>query len=127
MTPATFRANFPEFSCTQDYPDSTIEFWFTVADGLLNPERWANLYEYGTQLIVAHHLAIASRDQQAAHSGGIPGTVQGVQSSKSVDKVSVSYDTKAVTNENEAFWNMTTYGIRLSHLSRMVGAGGVQL
>lgn len=127
MTPATFRANFPEFSCTKNYPDSAVEFWFTVADGLLNFDRWANLYDYGTQLIVAHHLAIASRDSAAAQAGGIPGTVQGVQSSKSVDKVSVSYDTKAVTNETEAFWNMTTYGIRLIQLSRMVGAGGIQL
>lgn len=127
MTPATFRAQFPEFACTSTYPESTVEFWTGVAGSLLNAERWDNLIEQGTALFVAHHLAVGQRDLNSASVGGTPGAVSGPQTSKSVDKVSVSQDASAVTLENGGFWNMTSYGIRLLTLARYVGAGGVQL
>lgn len=127
MTPAEFRADFPEFSCTTAYPDSQVNFWLSLAGTMLNPQRWADLLNYGTALFVAHHLAMGYRDQMAAQAGGVPGTVNGPQSSKSVDKVSASYDTGAMTFENGGFWNATMYGIRLLTLARYVGAGGIQL
>lgn len=127
MTPAEFRADFPEFSCTSDYPDTQIDFWIGLAGVMLNPERWQDLLSYGTKLFIAHHLAIGARDEKTASTGGVPGTVNGPQASKSVDKVSASYDTSAVTFENGGFWNATTYGIRLLQLTRYIGAGGIQL
>jgi Protein of unknown function (DUF4054) len=127
MTPATFRQQFPEFACTTTYPDSQVTFWAGLAGSLLNPERWADLLDHGTALFVAHHLATGQRDQEIAAAGGTPGTISGPQSAKSVDKVSASYDTSAVTLENGGFWNMSSYGIRLLQLARYAGAGGVQL
>lgn len=127
MTPTDFRTQFPEFACTTDYPDAQIVFWDGLAGALLNPDRWNDLLDYGIGLFIAHHLVTSRRDQLAAEAGGVGGVVNGPQSAKSVDKVSASYDTGAVTFENGGFWNSSLYGIRLLQLVRITGAGGVQL
>jgi len=127
MDIAAFRQGFPEFDDPQTYPDLMINFWGDLAAKLLRPDRWEDLIDQGTQLFVAHHLAIGRRDQRAAEAGGVPGEVKGVVTSKSVDKVSVSYDAGKATIENAGFWNTTSYGVRFYQLVRIVGAGCVQL
>lgn len=124
---STLRAHFPEFADTTAYPDASIAFWFTVADLAVPSTVWGELWDQGCELYVGHHLAIAARDQQAVEAGGVPGEVRGPQTAKSVDKVSVAFDSGAVTHAGAGFWNMTTYGIRFYNLVRIVGAGGIQL
>ena len=70
---------------------------------------------------------IWKKDSKAASAGGIPGSSSGVQSSKSVDGVSVSYDTTVATVEGAGNLNLTTYGTRFAELRDMFGAGGLQL
>jgi Protein of unknown function (DUF4054) len=127
MTPAKFRQDFPEFACTTTYPDTQVNLYVGLAGKLLNADRWDDMLDMGTSLFVAHHLVIGQRNVASAEVGGAPGAIQGPQSSKSVDKVSVSYDTGAVTLADGGFWNMSSYGIRLLQIARYVGAGGVQL
>lgn len=127
VTPASFRQHFPEFINPAAYPDPQVQFWIEVAAKLLLEERWADQLDHGTELYVAHHLALGRRDQLSSAAGGMPGTVNGPQSAKSVDKVSASYDTAAITYEGAGFWNSTMYGIRFWQLARLVGAGGIQL
>lgn len=127
MTPAEFREAFPEFADTTKYPDSQVEFWMTVAVSLVNPERWGVLTDNGIALVTAHHLVIANQDQAVSSAGATPGEVKGATASKSVDKVSVGYDTKSVTIDDAGFWNMSKYGIRYITLAKMFGAGGLQL
>ncbi|CAM2295246.1 DUF4054 domain-containing protein [Ralstonia mannitolilytica] len=127
MTPADFRATFPEFSDTTKYPDASIEFWMGIAVSLVNPDRWGVLTDQGVSLVTAHHLVMGQRDQAAAAVGGAPGEVKGPTASKSVDKVSVSYDTGAVALSDAGFWNLTTYGVRFMTIARAMGAGGMQL
>ncbi|AOZ06705.1 DUF4054 domain-containing protein [Cupriavidus malaysiensis] len=127
MTPEQFRADFPEFSDTTKYPNTLIQMWLTVATSLVNPVRWMELTNLGLALVTAHHLVLAQRDGATADVGGTPGEVKGPTSSKSVDKVSVSYDTGAVALSDAGFWNMTSYGIRFLNFARMIGAGGLQL
>jgi hypothetical protein len=126
---ATFRADFPEFSDTTKYTSSEFSLWNMVAESLLGPAalRWDVLFDRGCELVIAHHLAIAARNQQAAAAGGIPGEVVGPASAKSVDKVSVSRDVGAVTTEGGAFWNMTSYGVQFMTYVRLMGAGPIQL
>jgi len=124
MDAATFKTIFPEFSATAD---ATITFFITVGNGLLNVERLDTSLEYGLALFTAHHVAIANKDSAAATAGAIPGTVGGVVTSKSVDKVSVSYDGTLGSYEGAGFWNQTNYGVRFYQLARMVGAGGYQV
>ncbi len=127
MTPDQFRADFPEFADKTKYPDSLIQMWLTVAVSLVNPLRWMELTNLGMELVTAHHLVLAQRDQAVAAVGGSPGEVKGPTASKSVDKVSVSYDSGAATYSDAGFWNLTTYGLRFYNLALMMGAGGLQL
>ena len=85
------------------------------------------LTNIGIELVTAHHLVIALRDQTAAAVGGVPGVMTGPTSAKAVDKVSTSYDTSAATLDNGGFWNLTSYGARYLSLARMMGAGGLQV
>ena len=127
VTSAQLRLDFPEFADTTAYPDTLVNMWLTVGASLVNADRWQELTNVGVELVTCHHLAMSARDQQAAMVGGVPGEVKGATASKSVDKVSVSYDTSSVTLADAGFWNATAYGVRFLSMSRMMGAGGLQI
>lgn len=134
MTPTLFRSIFREFAEPDTSPDDAINFYIGLATKFLNGstssvgQRWDDTsLDYGIGLFVAHHIALSQRAVATAQAGGVPGEVKGPATAKAVDKVSQSFDSKAVTWENEAFWNQTQYGVRLVDLARMFGAGGVQL
>lgn len=132
--PEEFRQIFPEFADPEVYAEAACTFWITTAatflmgasSGAANRYDPANL-NYITYLFVAHHLVLGERRRRTAAAGGIPGAVEGPKTSAAADKVSKSMDTRAVTFEDEAFWNQTSYGIQLYNILRMAGAGGVQL
>jgi hypothetical protein len=127
VTSASFRQSFKAFDDPSIYDDDSVNMFIGIAGGLLNAGRWGAQLDYGTSLFVAHHLILMARDNATARAGGIPGTVQGVITSKSVDKVAVGYDAKSVSLTDGAFWNMTTYGIRFLQLARYMGTGPVQV
>lgn len=127
VTASSFRTAFPEFADTGTYSDATIGAWISAAANLLSADRWGSILDLGTELFVAHNLVLGARDRKAAANGGVGGSSSGVVASKSVDKVSVSYDTGAGTLEGGGAWNLTTYGVRYLQLARMVGAGGMQI
>ncbi|WP_281659646.1 DUF4054 domain-containing protein [Microvirgula aerodenitrificans] len=127
MNAQQLRTDFPEFSDPDLYTDGQITFWLNLGEKLLPPDRWCDLLDQGLELYVAHHLALAAHDQDAAAVGAVPGQVKGPATNKSVDKVSVAHDAGSVTLDGGGFFNLTTYGIRFLTLARIVGAGGIQL
>ena len=127
MTPAQFVADFPEFANATTYPVSTIQFWINVAGQLLNPSAWGSLLSYGTELFVAHNLVLSQQAVASAVSGGLPGSGSGITASKSIDKVSVSYDVSAGTIAGAGSFNLTNYGTRYMQLANMAGMGGIQV
>lgn len=127
MTIEQFRRDFPEFTDASVYPDAQVQFWMTLAKRLVNETRWGDLTSQGIELATAHYLVLARRNQRVAEKGGIAGGQVGPESSKSVDKVSVSYDTAAARLDGGGAWNLTTYGIQYLNLCRLFGAGGLQL
>lgn len=127
MDAATLRANFPEFVDSAPYTDAAIAFWLALGTTLLPADRWGTSLDFGLQLFVAHHLVIGKRDAEAAAIGGAPGEIKGVLTSRTVDKVTQSWDAGTVTLTDAGFWNMSTYGVRFLQLARMIGAGGIQL
>lgn len=130
MDVATFRSTFPEFGPSPGvgvFSDTRIMFWLTLGSLMMDATKWAGLFDHGLALFIAHHLAIDNTNQSAVDSRGRLGQVQGPVASKAVDKVSVAYDTGAVTLERAGHWNLTTYGIQYYKLLMMFGAGGYQL
>ena len=127
MDPTAFRAQFTEFGDETRYPDSSIQTWLTVSTMLVNADRFGLLTDTAIGLVTAHHIAIASKDSVASTAGGAPGAITGPTASKSVDKVSVSYDTSSVALDDAGFWGLTSYGLRFLTFARMFGAGGFQV
>ncbi|MDI2595018.1 DUF4054 domain-containing protein [Pseudomonas sp. 681] len=127
MDAAQFRADFPEFSDTTKYPDSAVNLWLNLGAKTLAPDRWCDYLDIGLELFTAHNLSIAAGNQLAGAVGGAPGQIKGPVNSKSVDKVSVGYNSGAVALQDGGFFNLTTYGIQFLQFARMVGTGGIQL
>lgn len=123
-----FRRDFPQFSDATNFPDPQIEFRLNLADVLLSEKvTGKKLFPYFVELFVAHYMVLWLADRRASLVGGAGGSTNGVQASKSVDKVSVSYDTGATLNPEAGFWNNTRYGAEFWQMITMFGAGGRQL
>lgn len=127
MDASTFRANFPEFPGFQTFTDQQINFWLGIGAKRLNGDAWGELYDFGLQLYTAHQLVLSAMNAKASAVGGVPGATTGAVSGKTVDKVSVTYDTSTGIVLNAGHWNLTTYGIQFIELARLVGAGGAQI
>lgn len=123
VTPASLRVLCPEFSDATVYPDASISAWVAQAALQLDPARWGALLDFGTTLYVCHRIALAARNKRVASAGGLPGQASGAVQSKSVDKVSQSFDTASASEEGAGMWNLTTYGQEFIRLARQVGAG----
>lgn len=127
ITPAQFRADFPEFASSVAYPNSQLTFWLNFAYVMLNATRWGRSLDMGAELFVAHNICLEARAQADAARGGIPGQQVGPINSKSVDKVSMGYDTSSGIEVGAGHWNLTIYGTRFVRMMKLFGAGPVQV
>ena len=127
VTAASFKTDFCEFSDISLYRDEDITFWLKYAGLLLNANRWGNILDLATELYVAHNLTIERQAKSAAANGAPPGLATGIISAKSVDSVSISYDTNSAMEQDAGHWNLTTYGQRYWRMMRMFGAGPIQI
>ncbi|MCW0309103.1 DUF4054 domain-containing protein [Pantoea ananatis] len=122
-----FRTDFPQFNNSTLYPDTQVQFRLNLADIQLDQNRLGRLFPYLVELFVAHYLTLQAGDNRSAALGRAGGSSSGVLSSKSVDKVSMSYDNSSTLNPAAGFWNNTRYGAEFYQTICMFGAGGRQL
>ena len=122
-----FRADFPEFSDKTRYPDPSVNFYLAQADNLLDQDRFGDQFVYLAELFTAHYTEIRGRRSVQAALGGVNSSGGGILTSKSVDKVSASYDVSGIINPDAGFWNNTDYGREFFWWWEMSGAGGRQL
>lgn len=127
MDNALFRRAFPEFADIDRYPDSQLDFWSAFATAMVNARRWKTQVNMGIYLYVAHEITLAAQNQKAGVIGGVPGSTSGPVNTKTVGSVTVGYDTQQAAEKDAGWWNLTTYGKQFIRLTRMFGAGGVQL
>lgn len=118
-----FRGVFAEFSNQTSYPSSQVQFWLTTATAQLDAGRWGALLDQGLYLFTAHNLSLQAKQIKTAAMGGVPGQASGPLSNKSVDKVSMAFDTNSAAEKDGGHWNMTLYGQQYLRLAKMVGAG----
>lgn len=126
-TVSDFRRDFPQFSDATKYPDPVIQFRLNLADTLIDGSAMGDMLPYLAELFVAHYMALYASDTAAGALGGAGGSTSGVVASKSVDKVSVSYDNSSTLNADAGFWNFSRYGAEFWQLLQFFGYGGVQL
>ncbi|MBD2816341.1 DUF4054 domain-containing protein [Xenorhabdus sp. Flor] len=123
-----FRTDFPEFTDPARYPDAAIGFYLRQADTLLDQDKHGEQFVYLSELFTAHYVELRGKAiAGAVVSGSVNSAGGGIVSSKSVDKVSVSYDTSGVINPDAGFWNNTAYGREFYWWWATFGAGGRQL
>src|SRR5579872_5404682 len=103
ITFTQFTTDFPEFGATgANVSQGQFNMWANIAGLMLTPP-WgppgpdsngnATQYDYGSELFIAHNLALGIQAAQQAKSGGAPGLNRGAINSESVGPVSVGYDT----------------------------------
>jgi hypothetical protein len=124
--PATFRLHFPEFANTTVYPDAQVQFYIDTSTLMCDPRVWHQLQQMGVELMTAHMLAMSQYASQGGSGAGVPGMRTGMMTSKSVSKVSVSYDQGNTAMEGWGPWNYTTYGQRYAWLAQLAGTGGYE-
>lgn len=119
-TPDDFRQMFSMFADEDKYPDAMIQMWLDQAP--CDPLVWGKRYQLGTLLWTAHELAKFGPDGLA--SASIAGQT-GVPNNKSVDSVSIGYDTTLSKVEGAGPYNLTIYGQQFWQLAQYVGAGSI--
>jgi uncharacterized protein DUF4054 len=126
LTVPEFRAMFPSFANETLYPDVTIQFWIdqAVTMPILNEDRWGQFYNLGISLWVAHVLTLWAFQ---ASRGPTPQLGSGTPNSKSVNGVSISYDTQIGLENNAGWYGSTPYGNMFVYYLRMAGAGPMQI
>jgi len=128
LTVAEFRTVFPAFSNEAVFSDATCAYWIYQATTMpvIDADRWGQFYNMGICLWVAHVLTLGNASRNAMSSGG-GGLGAGVPASKSVNGVSISYDTTLGQEANAGWYGLTTYGNMFLHYLRMAGAGPIQV
>lgn len=119
---ADLVAAFPEFDTETVYPTTQIDFWIGQAVKQISEARFGASYTLAMLLFVAHNIALSAQAARAGKAGGAIGT-PGLVASKSIDKVSVSYDLTTTAAAGAGPWNATVYGQRYYALLRSFAVG----
>jgi len=128
LTVEQFRSDFPEFSDASKYSNDSIQMWidYIISDNQFPIHRWGTLQLLGQELYIAHQIALGAWSGMPG-IGGIPGLgFSGIANSRSVNGVSVSYDTTLGTDADMGEYALTLYGRRLWTMMMNAGAGPVQ-
>lgn len=127
MVNSQFRSDFPEFADAARYPDAMLTMWAGIGEKVTSADRFGDLFSHAVELFVAHNIVLASGNVEASATGGSPGGKTGSIQQKKVGSVSVTYNNEASMLPGAGHWNLTTYGKQYIQLSRLIGAGCVQL
>ncbi len=118
VTRATFVGVFPEFGDGRGFTPEQIDFWLGQATALYGDDGFGVQTALATMLYAAHNLTLAAATSRKGGAASVAPV-----NSKSIDKLSVGYDTGALNLQGAGEWNATTYGRRLLQIARAFGAG----
>jgi hypothetical protein len=131
ITPDQFRLDMPVFEDPTIYPDPTVQYFLDVSGVMINEKRWGQMTVMGMELVTAHFLtlqryAFLKAGGNVGGAGGVPALAGGLMSSKSVSKVSVSYDQSSTSVEGGGPWNYTVFGQQFLWWASLAGTGGYE-
>ena len=127
-TAGMFLAAFPEF--TGKVTDALISKWIALANDCFSFKWFGSCWELAMGLFTAHNLILKLKAGNADTPEGIllaKAGETGVEQSKSVDTLSVSFDTGSTLDEYKGWGGLkeTVYGRQLIDVIRSCSAGGV--
>jgi hypothetical protein len=129
-----FIAFYPQFGPTGDppvmpIPQAVLQIYINLASASLQYARWLDSWQVGMALFIAHYATLylqslvpAGSDKAAIVQAGL---ARGVQVSKAVGPVNVSYQLITANLEDWGAWNLTVFGQQLASMAKLIGMGGM--
>ena len=132
-----FLAAYPQFGSLDDQGNyagplnlAILQIYVNLASASVNQARWQEWWTMGIGLFIAHFCTLFLRASAPAGSSAQQIVAQavaiGIQVSKSVGPISVSYQPISGL-EDWASWNLTLWGQQFATLGEMVGRGPMQI
>ena len=128
-----FIAFYPQFGPSGSpevwpVPEVVLQAFVTLASASVQQVRWLDSWSIGMALFIAHFATLYLQSFVPAGSTAklivSAGLSKGVQVSKSVGDVSVSYQSIVSDLNGWAAWNLTAFGQQFATMGRLVGMGG---
>lgn len=130
-----FYEIYPQFGKNSEgnyaVPQIVAQMYLDLANASIKKERWRSSWKVGMSLFTAHFLTLYVESlgdpEGGANSIIESGKTRGLDTSMSVDGVSVSTDYNLLAGDIDdwASWSSTSFGQQLSQLGRLVGKGGM--
>lgn len=129
FTLTDFLAFYPQF--TGNIDEAILSQFIAMANAVVQECRWHEQWKFGMCLFVAHFATLYLQTL----GGGNPTAKQvigaaqarGLQTSKSVGGVSVSYDFSTIAGDLQgwAMWKSTQYGLQFANMAKLLGKAGM--
>jgi hypothetical protein len=127
VTVQSFQTDFPEFI---NVPQAQISFWLNVAVNMINTDRFGDLSDQVTELLMAHFIAVFNQTRTNLANnqpGALIGASSAVLASKGAGGLAAGYDVAAATIADAGNFNLTSYGTTFKWFQRIFGAGAIQV
>ena len=130
-TAETFLALYPQYR--DKVPEAFLEMYIGLANASLSYRRYYDAWEMVMSLFIAHfctlYLQTAAEPESTASEILAAGEMRGLQASKSVGGVSISYDYNTALSGLDQWggWTTTAYGAQFAALAKLYGKGGMQV
>lgn len=127
-TSTDFLAMYPQFA---NVPNFVTEAWVKMAHASLNINRYHDTWEMAMGLFVAHYLTLylqtAADPNDSVGKIVNAGLAKGLQTSKSVDGLSVGYNFDTVANDFDGWgtYKNTAFGQQFITIAKIAGMGGM--
>lgn len=128
-TRADFLAWYPQF--TGNISDAMLDQFIAMADATVQQARWNELWSHGMANYIAHFAtlyieAVGGGDGSTASQVIKSAQAAGLQTSKSVGDVSVSYDFSNSLKGIESWgqWTTTKFGQQFASMAKILTKAG---
>ena len=130
-----FLSIYPQFGENSEgdeiVPLVLLQSFADMANSCVKEEAYGSMWKHCMGLFIAHFASLYLMGATSPDSGAAKvlavAKSRGLETSKSVDSVSVSVDYTAMTQDlaGWAAWTLTFYGTQFATLAKVIGKGGM--
>jgi hypothetical protein len=124
-----FLSFYPQFE--DIIPALIIQQFINIANSSVFEDWWGEMWKTAMCWFIAHFCTVYLQGTTNAGSSSAEilqaASVRGLQTSKSVDSVSISYDYSNLTQDLQGWagFTTTTYGVQFATFAKLLGKGGI--